>query len=136
MADKEPIEHVLRPHLPWRDEADLTECGLDAARTVAIERPAFLAKLKQLGDRRTAMLTCMTCFETSRRWLDWDNDPRQALLREIQHEGHGPHARGNQLRDELRALAVLASEHQEEFYILLERELWKGRVKESTDAQP
>jgi len=87
---KEPVEHIERPQLPWRrDEPTLTECGLPAVKVSTLTRSDFRRRLKELGKQRTAMLTCMTCSNTARRWTDWDEDPRQALEREIQWEGSG-----------------------------------------------
>lgn len=28
---KEPVDHILRPSLPWREASAMTECGLNAA---------------------------------------------------------------------------------------------------------
>jgi hypothetical protein len=66
------------------------------------------------------MLTCMTCADTASRWATWDNEPRQALQREIEWEGHGRYRwgrneRGTRLRDELLAIAALIEAHREEF---------------------
>jgi hypothetical protein len=61
--------------------------------------------LKDLGRKRTAMLTCMTCADTAARWGTWDDDPRRALEREIAWEWGGGYRaredRGSQLKDEL-----------------------------------
>lgn len=115
---KEPVDHILRPRLPWRgDEAAITECGYDASKVKALTREEFFQRLKDLGHRRTAMLTCMTCSCTARRWKEWEDDPRQALGRAIEWEG-GYHARadrGVRLRDELFAIASLIEAHRHEF---------------------
>lgn len=117
---KEPVDHILRPRLPWRgDESAITECGYDASKVKTLTREEFFQRRKELGERRTAMLTCMTCSDTTRRWKTWEDDPRQALEREITWEwGGGYHARedrGVRLRDELFAIASLIEAHRDEF---------------------
>lgn len=118
---KEPVDHIERPRLPWRASAEsLTECGLVATTTRTLSRTDFARRLKEWGERRTMIATCMTCLQTARRWSDWDANPRQALEREIQWEERwGTHDRGNLVRDELRAIALLISRHSEEFRTLL-----------------
>jgi len=118
---KEPVDHILRPCLPWRSEADMTECGYDAAKVKTLTREQFFQREKDLGKQRTAMLTCMTCSDTARRWGRWGDDPRLALQREIEWErGHNYWARarddrGQRLKDELFAIASLIEAHREEF---------------------
>lgn len=69
-----------------------------------------------MGKQRAAMLTCMTCAQTAERWGTWDTDPRRALEREIQWEAGWSRAnRGQQLRDELLAIAALIEAHRDEF---------------------
>jgi hypothetical protein len=62
---KEPVDHILRPNLPWRspDEGAITECGYDASKVKTLTRAEFFKGQKDLGERRTAMLTCMTCSD-------------------------------------------------------------------------
>lgn len=117
---KEPVDHILRPRLPWRgDEAAITECGFDASKVKTLTRAEFSTRLKDMGQQRTAMLTCMTCSDTARRWGTWEDDPRRALEREIVWEyggGYRPRSdRGERLRDELLALAALVEAHRDEF---------------------
>jgi hypothetical protein len=117
---KEPVDHILRPRMPWRTaEGAITECGFDAAKVKTLSRDEFAQRLKECGQQRTAMLTCMTCSDTARRWKDWDGDPRQALAREIAWEaGEGYFRRtdrGERLKDELIAIAELVEAHREEF---------------------
>lgn len=101
---KEPVDHVLRPRLPWRDtEGAITECGCDAT---------------EMGQQRTAVLTCMTCSDTARRWADWAVDPRHALQREIEWETRGrwSHDDGRRrLFFELKAIEIVISAHRDEF---------------------
>jgi hypothetical protein len=117
---KDPVDHILRPRLPWRDnEGAMTECGYDASKVSTITREGFERRLKDLGQQRTAMVTCMTCSSTAGRWKDWDSDPRQALGREIEWErGGGFRARtdrGQRLKDELEAISALIDAHRNEF---------------------
>jgi hypothetical protein len=119
---KEPVDHILRPPLPWRTATDpaITECGYNAAKVKALTRAEFFQRLKDFGQQRTAMLTCMTCSDTARRWGTWEDDPRRALEREIfweagQYGWREDHGRGTRLRDELVAIATLIETHRDEF---------------------
>lgn len=118
---KDPVDHIERPRLPWRDTADgaATECGLNAAKVSTLTRDQFFQRVKDLGQQRTAMLTCMTCCDTARRWGTWNDDPRNAVQREIEWERNGRWSRsddrGTRLRDELTAIADLIAAHKEEF---------------------
>lgn len=119
---KEPVDHILRPRLPWRapDAAPITECGFDASKVKTLTRPEYFDRKKELGKQRTAMLTCMTCAQTAERWGTWEDDPRLALQREIEWERgpafwRGREDRGQLLRDELLAVEALIEAHREEF---------------------
>ena len=115
---KEPVDHILRPSLPWRNEAAITECGYDASKVKTLTRPEYVARFKDLGRQRCAILTCMTCADTAARWGTWDDDPRTALEREIAWEGAGRRwheDRGQRLKDELIAIATLIETHRAEF---------------------
>lgn len=117
---KEPVDHIARPTLPWRNgEGAITECGYDVTKVKTLSRAEFFQREKDLGRQRTAMLTCMTCADTARRWKAWDDDPRQAMDREIAWEwGNSYRARedrGLRLHDELVAIAALIEAHREEF---------------------
>lgn len=118
---KEPVDHILRPSLPWRRGEDaITECGYAAEKVKTVTREEFFARLKELGQQRTALLTCMTCSDTARRHSTWEDDPRQAMRREIDWEagqwGYRSRAdRGERLHDELIAIAALIEEHRDEF---------------------
>lgn len=122
---KEPVDHILRPQLPWRTaDGAITECGYDASKVKTISREDLAARLKDMGQQRTAMLTCMTCVDTATRWLTWDVDPRQALEREIQWEFRGRWSgndRGKRLFFELRAVAELVTVYRAEFDELVTR---------------
>jgi hypothetical protein len=118
---KEPVDHILRPSLPWRPgAAAITECGYDASKVKTLSRADFLRRYKELGMQRSAMLTCMTCSDTARRWGAWEDDPRLALQREIEWERGGYYYRerkdrGQRLKDELLVIADLIENHRAEF---------------------
>lgn len=113
---KEPVDHILRPTLPWRADSPVTECGYDASKVRTLYRDDYFARRKDLGQIRCAMITCMTCATTAERWGSWVDDPRTALGREIEWEtGRRRSQRGQRLRDELLALAALADAHRAEF---------------------
>jgi hypothetical protein len=113
---KEPVDHILRPQLPWRVDATVTECGFDATKVTTLSRDQYFARLKDYGQQRTAMLTCMTCAQTAARWGTWADDPRKAVEREIQWEtAWRRDERGQLLRDELAAIAKLIDAHKDEF---------------------
>lgn len=116
---KEPVDHILRPRLPWRtDDGAITECGYDAAKVKTLTRDEVNARLKEYGEQRTAILTCMTCMDTAKRWGNWEESPGQALEREIQWEFRGQYTReerGRRLFFELQAIAELIARHRSEF---------------------
>lgn len=112
---KDPVDHILRPALPWRSAPAITECGYDATKVKTISRAEFAQRVKDYGQQRAALLTCMTCSQTSRRYATWEEDPREAIEREAAWESKWHRDRGNQLRDELLAIAVLIAAHPEEF---------------------
>lgn len=117
---KEPIEHIERPYLPWRvKEESLTECGILAVKVRTLTRSDFHRRLKEWGERRTAITTCMTCTDAAKRWTDWQTDPRQAIEREILWEGIGSRwgnkDHGVRLRNELKAIEILIKKHLNEF---------------------
>lgn len=118
---KEPVDHILRPTLPWRgDEGMITECGYDATKVNTLTRAEYFQRVTDFGKQRAAMLTCMTCASTAQRWGTWDDDPRLALEREIQWErGWSRENRGQRLKDELLAIAVLIDEHHEAFEAII-----------------
>jgi len=119
---KEPVDHILRPPLPWRrGEGAITECGYDATKVRAISRKEFFRRLKELGQQRAALFTCMTCAETAGRHSTWEEDPRLAMRREIEWEAgrwyyRESAERGERLKDELLAIAALIEAHRDEFY--------------------
>lgn len=115
---KQPVDHIIRTQLPWRRGAGITECGYDASKVAAITREEYAARLKELGQQRTAMITCMTCATTVRNWSTWEIDPRHAIGREVEWETRGSrytNDRGELLKDELTVIAALIEEHRAEF---------------------
>lgn len=113
---KQPVDHILRPRLPWRDEVAITECGYDASKMKALTRDEAVARFKEFGRQRFAMFTCMTCMDTAERHGTWDKDPRKALEREIAWECQWRRTdHGQRLRDELLAIADLIGAHKDEF---------------------
>jgi hypothetical protein len=114
----EPLEHVLRSLPPWRDGAE-TECGHDAAEFAPerlITRDQFAAKVKQQGKQRSAMTTCMTCWQTAIRHYDWAHSPSSVLAREVNKATYWRAGEEEPLIDrELRAVAALIDAHRGEF---------------------
>jgi len=123
------LDHVLRAALPWRDVPPLTECGKhpDGGMPV-LSVPEFVAKVKREGKQRSAMTTCMTCWNTAVRHsvTSWGADPVGVMMREVSWARtftpgtvrDDPVAR--LFRDELIAIAELVSRHREEFDGLVE----------------
>jgi hypothetical protein len=142
---KEPVDHILRPQLPWRaGDAAITECGINAANVSTLTRESFFARLKDYGRSRTAMLTCMTCSDTAARHGTWDDDPRNAIDREILWEGarwlgHANENRGVRLKNELLAIASLVEKYREEFDAMVtaieQRRAW-NEMKATNAAKP
>lgn len=130
------LDHLSRPPLPWR-APHLTECGkpldtIDAARIIS--RDQLRKRVDDIGQKRAAFSTCMTCWSTAGRWPD---DPWTALYREVsvvwrtppsyydyapsRDEGgqRGAHDEAKARRDrfvgELEAIQALIEAHREEF---------------------
>jgi hypothetical protein len=120
---KEPVDHIVRPQLPWRtQETAITECGYSIAKVKTITREEFLQRMKQLGERRMYLLTCMTCLDTARRWEAWRDNPVHQMSREIQWDQRN---KSSLLQRELMAIGMLISRHKEEFFALMEEaNLW------------
>ncbi len=117
MAEKlGPIDHVQRLALPWRTHV-LTECGLPVEGHPVISREVFIERVKEFGQSRTMMMTCMTCYETTRRHPTFEQDPARALQREIPGWYAGKPCL---LSRELRAIAILVDRHRDEFDELMQ----------------
>lgn len=138
---KEPVDHILRPTLPWRspDDGAITECGYDASKVSTLTREQYFARLKDYGQQRTALCTCMTCANTAQRWGTWDDDPRLAIEREIQWEQpqyrRFKDQRGQRLRDELVAIEAIIRQHPELFAAIVaeqeRRREWNAKKDEA-----
>lgn len=110
MTKAEQLDHVRRPDLPWR-VSTTTECGRDVATVKShITRDELLTRLRSFGQARTSLTTCMTCWQTSRRWETFEVNPVDALRREV----NGWRSETT-FAAELRALAALAVAHRAEF---------------------
>ncbi len=108
------LDHVARPLLPWRREI-LTECGLASTPVRRIiSRDAFQEKVRRQGKKRSAMTTCMTCWDAASRWPDWAASPSEVLRREVLGTRHDAGAT-SLLDDELRAVEALIAAHRVEF---------------------
>lgn len=132
MTDKLNISHIERPELPWRKpEQRMTECGLVAASFPTIPRHEFVERWKQWGRQRTAIMTCVTCFQTAQHYAPWALDPLDGIERAMRGERHYRSygnlfetertipAPNTPLRLELRAMAILVERHKDEFEGLL-----------------
>lgn len=112
---KQPVDHIERPRLPWRDER-LTECRLSADSYPTITRDGAVTRCRELGKTRFAMTVCITCMQTAERHLTWEQDPVSAMLREVEgarwYRKDGTH---DQMRTELKAIALLIAAHRDEF---------------------
>jgi len=114
---KEPLTHIRRPNLPWRDD-ELTECGkpIGDIKGSVLNRESAAVQLRRLGQQRFAMFHCMTCWNTARYNHGWDRSPSHVMAREVQRGGRFTMNEVNQRMDaELRAIAALIEAHREEF---------------------
>lgn len=122
---RNPVDHIIRPNLPWRqDSGKITECGYDATKVTVITREQYFKRRKDLGQQRCAMMTCMTCSQTAERHPAWEEDPRLAIRREIEWESGWRHDKnGHRLRDELIAIETLIETHRSDFDLIMEYNL-------------
>lgn len=112
----EPLTHIIRPSLPWRDDATaMTECGLKADSYPSANRDEASARWKKLGAQRASLFFCMTCAHTAGRWPSWDEDPAGCLGREVERAQHRSRDDGEAFRTELVAIARLIELHREDF---------------------
>jgi hypothetical protein len=118
-----PMEHVVRSRPPWRRGEDLTECGKAiSAVHVAISRDAFIGKVKRQGQQRSALTTCMTCWNTARNHPSWQENPVASLVREamrVRWQMPGRDGADLTFLDELRAIEALIAAHPDEWDELL-----------------
>ena len=121
------LDHVLRAVPPWRTGPMLTECGMLTDGKPVLTRDEFAAKVRTQGQRRSAMTTCMTCWQTAASHRGtWDTDPVAVMGREmVRARGWSPGAVRNdpaavRVRDELLAIAELIGRHRDEFGTILD----------------
>lgn len=113
----EPMAHLPRPSLPWREGQPLAECGLRTEGLPLITRAEVLARVRRGGRQQAFRSVCATCWETANRWSDWEHDPLDAMAREVSPVGG---RRTPLILEELLALAELARAHPEEFQALVD----------------
>lgn len=112
------VEHIRREPLPWRPEDEATECGRPLGEFASvITRDQAVAKFKEQGQTRAIMTTCVTCAQAVQRHATWGTDPVEVLHRYTEHFGMWTRDTDGrrQFNNELRALALLAEAHREEF---------------------
>ena len=123
MTELGPLDHLLRPALPWRQHPHLTECGkeldrVDPARLITVAE--LQRRIRELGQKRAAYSTCITCSETAGRHRA--TDPVDVVMRElaalrwVRDRSQGqPWERRRLIATELEAVAALVAAHREEF---------------------
>lgn len=112
------VDHIVRPKPPWRTGADKTECGRsipERGSKNVISRHDMAKRVRDLGKTRTAMISCITCWETAERWKTWAQRPSDVLGREIDRWRTRFNDEQDQLDRELEAIAALIKAHQDEF---------------------
>lgn len=109
----EPLSHIQRTPLPWRESA-LTECGRPIAEmALVITVDEARRRAAEMGKQRFSLFHCMTCTHTVGSWPSWESDPLGRLSRE---------SRGDLdlVTKELRAIAALIEAHRDEFDAFVE----------------
>ena len=127
MSDEKvgPIQHVLRGLLPWREPgSERTECGLLARDVRSVGTFAEMRrKVDRIGQKRAAFSSCMTCWEAVRRNRDYGHrSDVDAVFHDLLREAEWSRCRETDARvlgREIRALAILAERHAEEFASIL-----------------
>lgn len=110
MSATNPIDHVLRALPPWDDQTFTTECGRDDVAGKLLTRDQFVAKIAEQGQQRSAMTTCMTCWNTASKYRPWNVSPTETMARWL-----GPGWRSDEHDVELRAIAALIEAHRDEY---------------------
>ena len=134
-SEAEPLAHIARDPLPWRDPTDTdTECGKPASQFAkVIPAEEAVAMWRRLGAQRASLFLCMTCKDSLNRWgrslgptyvlPTFANKPLERFNRETGK-------RAEQLDIELRALGELVTRHRQEF-----EDLVSGRVVPIAEVQ-
>lgn len=120
MSTDEPLTHITRTPLPWRD-ATKTVCGRPINQypdSLVVNLTDARAMRRRLGQQRFALAICMTCAHNVDRWVDWDENPIARMEREVTGGGFGK--REPTVEAELRAIAALIERHRAEFDEIVE----------------
>lgn len=115
------LRHVLRHQPPWRpNPTPRAECGRHTTDTDLVwTQEEFASQLASLGQQRLSLHMCMVCMNTLGnrnrfRQPNWGSNPVEIIHREtLDYIRSG--ATDGPLAQELRALALLAQRHPEEF---------------------
>lgn len=114
-AMREPLKHIARTPLPWR-ESGKTVCGKLIAQyadglVMSLEDAAAMSR--SMGKQRFALVICMTCAHNANRWTRWEDNPVARMEREVTGGAFGK--REPIFDHELRSIADLIAAHREEF---------------------
>lgn len=134
MTDTEkvgPVDHITRAVLPWRSEAELTECGKSTTGLAGrlVTRAEAASRIQRIGQKRAAFSLCMTCVSTSdrqRNLYGHTEDPVGAVARATGAVRHAaPPWNGREetkdwrererLVSEFEAIAALIAAHRDEY---------------------
>lgn len=117
---EQPLDHVLRPNLPWRSD-QVTECGRAATDVASvIDADELIERTKRHGQQRTVFTVCMTCWDRAKYAVTWDQYPIAVLDRELHRVGADPRISprkpgADRMTAELRAITALIHAHRDEF---------------------
>lgn len=131
MTGDEPLRHIIRPPLPWR-EATLTVCGrpvgeLDPHVVIGVDE-AFEMR-RRLGVQRLAVVICMTCASHHTNWSTWDRNPIRRMGSELSSTFSRKSGGTRTLVEaELRAVAALIAAHRDEFDSIVDGHVSGGVV--------
>ena len=128
MSGDEPLTHIARPPLPWRDSG-LTICGKPVtqyADGLVVNIADARAAVRRLGKSRFAMTHCMTCANNADRWWTWEENPGARMAREIGYLGMTKAE--PIIHTELRVMALLIERYRDEFDEMVEAHASGGVV--------
>lgn len=106
-----PLDHVIRAQPPWETRVR-TECGKLSVHGVMLTRDEFHAKVRKLGQQRTALTTCMTCWNRASIVEDWAKSPSGCTARWLNRNYGWSHTDQDL---QLTAIAALIAAHRQEF---------------------